>query len=56
MAALHMVAAYRLLHEVVPHTLPPCAVPSFLAACDSLCASVVGMDELTMTLWGLEPA
>jgi hypothetical protein len=55
-AALHLVAAYRLLHEVVPVALPPSAASSFLAACDSLCATVVVMDDLTATLWGPEPA
>jgi hypothetical protein len=55
-ATLHLVAAYRHLHEVVPQTLPPGAVPSFRAVCESLCSTVVGMDEFTATLWGSPPA
>jgi hypothetical protein len=55
-ATLHIVAAYRHLHDVVARTLPPEAIPSFRAVCDSLCSTVVAMDELTATLWGLESA
>jgi hypothetical protein len=55
-ATMHIVAAYRHLHEVVPRTLPPETVPSFRAVCDSLCSTVVAMDELTATLWAFESA
>jgi hypothetical protein len=55
-ATLHLVAAYRRLHEVVPETLPPWAGPSFREVCDYLCSTVVAMDELTATLWGNQPA
>jgi hypothetical protein len=50
-ATLHMVAAYRHLHEVVPQALPLWAVPSFREVCDSVCSTVIAMDELTATLW-----
>jgi hypothetical protein len=55
-ATLHLVAAYRHLHDVVPQTLPSWAVPSFGAVCDSLCSTIVAVDELTATVWGREPA
>ena len=55
-AALQLVAAYRHLHEVDPRTLPPWVIPSFRAACNSLCSTVVVMDQLTADLWGAEPA
>jgi hypothetical protein len=55
-AALQLVAAYRHLHEVDPQTLPPWAIASFRAVCNSLCSTVVVMDHLTADLWGPEPA
>jgi hypothetical protein len=55
-ATLDLIAAYRHLQDVVPQTLPPWAGPLFRAVCDSLCSTVVGIDELTATLWGCEPA
>jgi hypothetical protein len=55
-ATMHIVAAYQHLHDVVPRTLPPEAIPSFGVVCDSLCSTVVAMDELTAALWGLESA
>jgi hypothetical protein len=51
-ATLQLVAAYRQLHEVAPQTLPPSAAPSFRTVCDSLCSTLVAMDDLTAILWG----
>jgi hypothetical protein len=55
-ATLQVVAAYQHLQEVVPQSLPQWAVPSFRAVCDSLCSTVVALDELTATLWDGESA
>jgi hypothetical protein len=55
-ATLNVVAAYRDLQEADPRSLPPDLADSFRALCDSVCTTVVALDELTASAWCQEPA
>ena len=57
-STVRLLDAYAALYQVDPRTLPKGAAQSFERVCESLCSTVVAMDELTTTVWskaGLVP-
>jgi hypothetical protein len=58
-STVRLLDAYAALYQVDPRTLPKGVAQSFERVCESLCSTVVAMDELTTSVWskaGLVPS